>query len=259
MMTATRLVRSSGKALSAATLAALLLALPAFETEAQVRRGGGGGARTAAAPRAQAAPAQRPAAGAARTSGQAGAPGSGNVRGGNRAAPVGSGNVQGGNRAASVGSGNVQGGNRMVANSNVNIGNDINVVRPPAYRPPAGACPPAYRPPVAVPVYPGYNTGPSTGEIVAAGVVAGATAGLISGAMQQPSTTAAPWSSPRDAVGDPPGFVRAWSRNSRKLCHGESARTTRPMSRPASWITQVKSVRGSSPPATARTAACGTR
>jgi hypothetical protein len=181
MMACIRLVRSPALALTAATLASLLTALPASEAEAQVRRGGGGGARAAAAPRPQAVPAQRPATGAARTGG--------------RAAAVGSGNVQGGSRAASVRGANVQGGNRTVAGSNVAIGNDINVVRPPAgggyppaYRPPAGTRPPAYRPPVAVPVYPGYAA-PSAGAVIATGLVAGATAGLVSGAMQQPSTT----------------------------------------------------------------------
>lgn len=78
--------------------------------------------------------------------------------------------VQVGNQAR-VGSGNTHVG------GNVNIGNEINVGG--ARRPGA----------IIVPVYPGYDSGPSTGEIIAAGVIAGATAGLVAGAMQQPSTT----------------------------------------------------------------------
>lgn len=69
----------------------------------------------------------------------------------------------------------VQGGNRV--NGNVNIGNDITVA------------PPRRGGPVVVPVYPGYDSGPSVGTVIATGVIAGATAGLVSGAMQQPSTT----------------------------------------------------------------------
>jgi hypothetical protein len=142
----------------------LLIAFAPSHAEAQVRRGEAGAHRAAHATRPHAVPAQRPAAGNAAVSG------------------------------------NVRSGTRVGAGSNVAIGNDINVVRPPAggypaarppgYRPPAAAYPPAYRPPVVVPVYPGYPSysGPSTGELLAAGVVAGATAGLISGAMQQPGT-----------------------------------------------------------------------
>lgn len=69
----------------------------------------------------------------------------------------------------------VQGGNRV--NGNVNIGNDVTVA------------PPRRGGPVVVPVYPGYNSGPSAGTVIATGVIAGATAGLVAGAMQQPNTT----------------------------------------------------------------------
>lgn len=154
-------------------LAGLLVAIPALVADAQVRRGGGGGdAAAGAPPRAQPLPASRPAAGANR--------------------PVRSTDIQGGARTNTGRTNTAQGGNRTVANANVNIGNDINVVRPPSgggqlppYRPQAGA---VYRPPVVVPVYPGYNT-PTAGAVLATGIVAGATAGLVAGAMQQPSTT----------------------------------------------------------------------
>ena len=84
----------------------------------------------------------------------------------------------------------VQGNTRVGVGSNVAIGNDINIVRPPAGGA-AGCRPRAYRPPVAVPVYPGYSSysGPDTSDLLAVGIVAGATAGLVAGAMQQPSTT----------------------------------------------------------------------
>jgi hypothetical protein len=126
-----------------------LLLAAPWPAEAQVSRGGARQAAPAARP---ATPAQRPAAHPARQ-------------------------------------GNIQGNTRVGAGSNVAIGNDITVVRPPAGGAP-GYRPPAYRPPVAVPVYPGYPSysGPDAGDLLAVGIVAGAAAGLVSGAMQQPST-----------------------------------------------------------------------
>lgn len=82
-----------------------------------------------------------------------------------------------------VGNTQIQGGNRV--GGNVNIGNDITIGRS---RGPAV---------VAVPVYPGYDSGPSVGAMLATGVVAGVTAGLVVGAMQDSSTpTAATTSAP---------------------------------------------------------------
>lgn len=170
MMSTPSVTRSMRPGRLALPIACTLLLLAPWETEAQVRRDHSGAQRPAAA-RPATTPSQ-PRAPAARS--------------------------------------NVQGNTRVGAGSNVAIGNDINIVRPPAGgypggRPPAAGYPPGYRPPVVVPVYPGYSydSGPSTGELLAVGVVAGATAGLVSGVMQQPSSTTVVNTAPATPSGTP--------------------------------------------------------